>query len=105
MRSCAPSRKLANVIWCTGFDAGFDWIDLPVLGPMEPRHQSGMVDAQPGLCFVGLFFLHAMSSAMIHGVGRDALRVAEVIAASTNTGRSASSADRPASASVLRRAS
>jgi len=96
---------VTNVIWCTGFDAGFDWIDLPVLGPTEPRHRSGIVDREPGLYFVGLFFLHSMSSAMIHGVGRDAQRVAAAIAASTKAGRSASSADRPASPSVIRRAS
>src|SRR6185503_17324302 len=23
--------EVANVIWCTGFDPGFDWIHLPVL--------------------------------------------------------------------------
>jgi putative flavoprotein involved in K+ transport len=37
--------------------------------------------AEPGLSFVGLHFLHAMSSAMIHGVGRDAEYIAERIAA------------------------
>jgi len=71
---------VANVIWCTGFHAGHDWIDLPVHGTLEPRHRSGIVESQPGLYFVGLFFLHAMSSAMIQGVGRDAERVAEAIA-------------------------
>jgi len=71
---------VANVIWCTGFHAGFDWIDLPVHGPQEPRHRSGIVDDEPGLYFVGLFFLHSMSSAMIHGVGRDAERVVGDIA-------------------------
>ncbi len=71
---------VANVIWCTGFHAGFDWIDLPVLGRLEPRHRSGIVESQPGLYFVGLFFLHAMSSAMVQGVGRDAARVAADVA-------------------------
>jgi len=72
--------EVANVIWCTGFHPGFDWIDLPVHGPREPRHRSGIVDSEPGLYFVGLFFLHALSSAMIHGVGRDAQRVVKAIA-------------------------
>ena len=36
--------------------------------------------AEPGLCFVGLHFLYAMSSSMIHGVGRDAEYLAEYIA-------------------------
>lgn len=71
---------VANVIWCTGFRPGFDWIDLPVLGAAEPKHRSGFVDDHAGLYFVGLFFLHALSSGMIQGVGRDADRVAEAIA-------------------------
>ncbi len=83
---------VANVIWCTGFHAGFDWIDLPVHGPREPRHRSGIVDSEPGLYFVGLFFLHAMSSGMVHGVGRDADRAAAAI---TNA-RRASVLDRTA---------
>jgi putative flavoprotein involved in K+ transport len=69
-----------NVIWCCGFNPGFDWIDLPVFSADgEPRQWSGIVESQPGLYFVGLPFLHAMSSSMIHGVGRDAARVARAI--------------------------
>jgi len=73
---------VANVIWCTGFHPGFSWIDLPVFGPDgEPLHERGVVAREPGLFFVGLHFLYAMSSTMIHGVGRDAERVARAIAA------------------------
>lgn len=71
----------ASVIWCTGFHPGFDWIDVPVDGHGEPQHRSGVVDARPGLYFVGLHFLHAMSSTMVHGVGRDAERIAGLVAA------------------------
>jgi len=35
----------------------------------------------PGLYFVGLHFLYALSSSMIHGVGRDAERISEAVAA------------------------
>ena len=80
----------ANVVWCTGFDAGFSWIDLPVFGPDgEPRHESGIVPSEPGLFFVGLHFLHAFSSEMIHGVGRDAARIAAAVAARGSRARSA----------------
>ncbi len=72
---------VANVIWCTGYRPGFDWIDLPVFEGEDPRQESGVVPEQPGLYFVGLHFLHALSSSMIHGVGRDAQRVAAAIAA------------------------
>jgi putative flavoprotein involved in K+ transport len=71
-----------NVVWCTGFHPGFSWIDLPVFDDDgRPRHESGRVVSEPGLYFVGLHFLHALSSAMVHGVGRDAARVASAVAA------------------------
>jgi putative flavoprotein involved in K+ transport len=69
-----------NVIWCTGFDPAMSWIDLPVLGEDgEPLHEQGVASHQPGLYFVGLHFLYALSSTMIHGVGRDAERVAKLV--------------------------
>lgn len=73
--------KARNVVWCTGFHPGFSWIDLPVLGPQEPLHKRGVVESEPGLYFIGLKFLHSVSSEQIHGVGRDADRVARTIAA------------------------
>jgi putative flavoprotein involved in K+ transport len=72
---------VANVIWCTGFHPGFSWIDRPVFDEQgEPNHVRGVVESEPGLYFVGLHFLYAMSSTMIHGVGRDARHVAGRIA-------------------------
>jgi putative flavoprotein involved in K+ transport len=65
-----------NVIWCTGFRPDFSWIDLPVFDgkerPKEPVHVRGVVPDEPGLYFVGLFFLYAMTSGLFTGVGRDA---------------------------------
>lgn len=75
--------EVRNVIWCTGYDPGFSWIDLPIHGDHEPQHKRGIVPSQPGLYFVGLHYLTGLSSAMIHGVGRDARRIAQVIAART----------------------
>ena len=72
-----------NVVWCTGYNPGFSWIDLPVFGNDEPLHRRGIVASQPGLYFVGLEFLYAASSEMVHGVGRDANRIAETIADSS----------------------
>jgi putative flavoprotein involved in K+ transport len=66
-----------NVVWCTGFEPGFSWIELPIFDERgEPRHEAGVVPSAPGLYFVGLHFLYSMSSSMIHGVGRDAARIA-----------------------------
>jgi putative flavoprotein involved in K+ transport len=71
----------ATIVWCTGFHPGFSWIDVPVFDPDgEPRHDGGLVPEQPGLFFVGLHFLYAFSSTMIHGVGRDAARIADAVA-------------------------
>jgi putative flavoprotein involved in K+ transport len=69
-----------NVIWCTGYDLGLGWIDLPIFeADGEPRHTSGLVEGEPGLYFVGQHFQHSVSSTMIHGVGRDAARMVAVI--------------------------
>jgi putative flavoprotein involved in K+ transport len=71
-----------NVIFCTGYNHGQSWIKLPVFAPDgEPRHTSGIATDAPGLYFVGLMFLHAASSTMIHGVSRDAKRIVENIVA------------------------
>jgi putative flavoprotein involved in K+ transport len=76
--------EAANVIWCTGFRPDFSWIDLPVFGdeedPKEPIHRRGIVAGEPGLYFVGLFFLYAMSSGFLPGVARDAEHVVKHIA-------------------------
>jgi putative flavoprotein involved in K+ transport len=72
---------VANVIWCTGYRAGFSWIDLPVFEDGEfPRHERGVVAHEPGLYFVGLDFLYAATSETVTGVGRDAKHVVKMLA-------------------------
>jgi len=71
---------IKNVIWCTGYDPGFSWIRLPILGDDgQPMHQRGVVMNVPGMYFVGLHFLYSMSSATLIGVGRDANHVVKDI--------------------------
>jgi putative flavoprotein involved in K+ transport len=79
----------ANIVWCTGFNPGFSWIDLPVIGDemREPNHDRGVVEDMPGLYFLGLKFLYSVSSEQIHGVGRDAAHIADAIGASQVDGR------------------
>jgi putative flavoprotein involved in K+ transport len=73
--------EVANVVWCTGFRHDFGWVDLPVFDDDgEPRHDRGVVADQPGLYFVGLFFLSSVTSALVGGVGRDAGHVAAKLA-------------------------
>jgi putative flavoprotein involved in K+ transport len=74
---------VANVMWCTGFRPDFRWVDLPVFaGDGQPIHDRGIVRSEPGLYFVGLVFLHAATSEILPGVGRDAERIAKHIASS-----------------------
>ena len=69
-----------NVIWCTGYSAGFSWIKLPIFGEHgDPMHDRGVVQKVPGMYFVGLHYLYAMSSATLMGVGRDAQRIVNTI--------------------------
>lgn len=81
----ADGRTLdvSNVIWCTGFHPGLSWLDLPGVAydsGGEPVQQRGIVLGEPGLYIVGQHFLYSLSSAMIHGVARDAERIANTIA-------------------------
>jgi putative flavoprotein involved in K+ transport len=73
-----------NVIWCTGYRHDFPWIDLPIFtADGDPIHERGIVKDVPGMYFVGLHFLYAMSSATLIGVGRDAKRIVNAIATRT----------------------
>jgi putative flavoprotein involved in K+ transport len=78
------SLEVTNIIWSTGFQPGFSWIDLPSLGEEVPLNERGVVTSEPGLYFVGLTFLFAASSSMVHGVGRDAKYIVDQIAARQN---------------------
>lgn len=70
-----------NVIWCTGYHPGFAWIKMPIFGEDgRPVHERGIVHGMPGMYFVGLHFLYAMSSASLIGVSRDAERVVKALA-------------------------
>jgi len=85
--------EVANVVWCTGFRPDFSWIDFPIFGEekREPMHRRGIVASEPGLYFVGLFFLYAMSSGFLPGVGRDAEYIVKQI--ESRTGSAGSKAD------------
>jgi putative flavoprotein involved in K+ transport len=86
----ADGRKLEvkNIIWCTGYQHGFPWIDLPIFDKHDGdlMHKQGVVENVPGLYFVGLHFLYAMSSASLIGVGRDAERIVKHITRRVRTG-------------------
>lgn len=65
------------VIWCTGYEPDYQWIELPVLDESgRPRHERGVATDFPGLYFVGLRFQYSITSALIGGVVEDAAYVA-----------------------------
>ncbi|HUQ83948.1 MAG TPA: NAD(P)-binding domain-containing protein [Gemmatimonadaceae bacterium] len=69
------------IIWCTGFEPDYRWIELPAFADDGyPRHARGVATDVPGLYFVGLRFQHRMNSSLIGGVGADAEFIAEHVA-------------------------
>lgn len=69
------------VLWATGYGFDFDWLDVPVLNAGgEPVHRDGITEV-PGLYFLGLQWLSRMNSSFLSGVGEDAARLADHIAA------------------------
>ncbi len=79
---------VANVIWCTGLAPDFRWISLPIFNEDgDPMHDRGVVESESGLYFIGMYFLYALASVLIGGVGRDAEHVARHIASRPPTGR------------------
>ena len=83
-----PLRRLdlaaagvGTVIWATGYDFDFGWIDVPVLNSRgEPVHVKGISGAA-GLYFLGLQWLSKLNSSLLSGVGDDAAVLADHIAA------------------------
>jgi putative flavoprotein involved in K+ transport len=80
---------VATVLWCTGFRPDFAWVDLPVFDhDGVPRHHRGVVGSQPGLYFLGLWFLSAFTSSLLGGVGSDADHIArQITSRHTDPGR------------------
>jgi putative flavoprotein involved in K+ transport len=72
--------QVAGIVWATGFRPDFRWIQLPVFDEHGgPLHVRGVVQKTPGLFFLGLHFQHALSSALLGGVGADAQHVVRTL--------------------------
>ena len=77
--------EVENVIWCTGYKPGFDWIDLPVFDELgQPRHRRGISEDVPSLYFLGLFFLHAVWSETLPGLQPDVRHIIKHLAGRTS---------------------
>jgi putative flavoprotein involved in K+ transport len=73
--------EIGTVIWCTGYEADFSWIEIPVFdGKGYPGHDRGVTPVE-GLYFLGLPWLYTWGSGRFSGVARDAVYLADYITA------------------------
>lgn len=76
------AANIGTVIWCTGYESDFRWIEIPVFdGKGYPGHQRGITTVA-GLYFLGLPWLYTWGSGRFSGIARDATYLADYIAAS-----------------------
>ncbi|WBL33202.1 NAD(P)-binding domain-containing protein [Sinirhodobacter sp. HNIBRBA609] len=69
---------VSTIVWATGFRPDFSWLHLPVFDRKgRLAHDNGIV--APGLYVLGLPFLRTRKSALIDGVGADAMALADHI--------------------------
>jgi putative flavoprotein involved in K+ transport len=71
---------ISTIIWATGFDWDFSWIELPIFDEWGYPIQERGVTEHPGLYFLGLHWLHTLKSGLFLGVGEDARHIAEHMA-------------------------
>lgn len=68
--------KVDNIVWATGFQFDYSWIDIPGVLDSEkrPQHQSGICPVN-GVYFLGLPWLSRVGSAQINGINYDAKNI------------------------------
>ncbi len=77
--------NIGAVIWCTGYESDFSWIEVPVFdGKGYPGHERGVTGVR-GLYFLGLPWLYTWGSGRFSGIARDANYLADYIVARTRT--------------------
>ena len=87
------SERMDTVVVATGFVRNYRWIRLPIFDAKgEPIHHRGVVQAEPGLYFVGLPFQSSLLSGLIAGAELDARYIVKQIAARAGSARPAFSA-------------
>lgn len=78
------SSGINSVVWSTGFNMRFEWINLPVFEDNgHPRQNRGVTDVD-GLYFIGLNWMHTWGSGRFYQVGRDAEYLSEVMVTVTH---------------------
>jgi putative flavoprotein involved in K+ transport len=75
------TTQVDAVVWATGYRPDYSWLHVPgVVDNGVVRHRAGVTDV-PGLSFLGLPWQTSRGSALLGFVGRDAVRLAEHMAA------------------------
>ncbi|HEY9827754.1 MAG TPA: MSMEG_0569 family flavin-dependent oxidoreductase [Stenomitos sp.] len=81
------AANITSVIWSTGYQSNFSWIEVPVFhGNGYPGHVRGVTDVR-GLYFLGLPWLHTWGSGRFSGIARDATYLADYIVARRQASR------------------
>jgi putative flavoprotein involved in K+ transport len=70
---------VTSIIWCTGYEPAFDWIQIPMFDAAGAPVQRRGETAVPGLYFLGLHWMHSFKSGALFGVGEDAEYIADRI--------------------------
>jgi putative flavoprotein involved in K+ transport len=68
-------RNISAIVWCTGFEGDFNWIDIPgVLDERrQPVHEDGIAPI-PGIYFAGLDFASTRRSGTVMAIEDEARR-------------------------------
>ena len=75
------AAKIDAIIWCTGYQSDFRWVEVPVFdGKGYPGHERGVTSVW-GLYFLGLPWLYTWGSGRFSGIARDAYYLADYISA------------------------
>jgi len=66
---------ITSVVWCTGFDANWDWLKAGSFDRHgQPQHRHGISNL-PGLYFIGFPWLSKRKSGTLYGITEDAERI------------------------------
>ena len=68
---------IGSVIWATGHEFDFGWVDLPILSPLGAPLQDRGVTSCPGVYFLGLHWMHNFKSGLFSYGAEDAAYVVD----------------------------
>jgi putative flavoprotein involved in K+ transport len=68
---CCDAEGIRSVVWCTGFEPDYAWLEVPVFRERgHPVHERG-VTAVEGMYFIGLPWLYTWGSGRFAAIARD----------------------------------